>query len=117
LDTILREIAEFVALFCGLATVIAVAVGALETLVKAVRSAAQLGRPEVKKALWVGFAGWILLALEFALAADIAETAISPTWDEIGKLAAIAGIRTLLNFFLERDLEVIAAKSRDSDDG
>jgi uncharacterized membrane protein len=32
-------------------------------------------------------------------------TVIAPTWQEIGQLAAIALIRTFLNFFLERDLE------------
>ena len=51
------------------------------------------------------FASWILLSLEFALAADIVRTAIAPTWDDIGQLAAIAAIRTFLNYFLERDLE------------
>ncbi len=44
------------------------------------------------------------LALEFLLAADILATAIAPSWDAIGKLAAIATIRTLLNYFLEREL-------------
>jgi uncharacterized membrane protein len=46
-----------------------------------------------------------LLGLEFELAADIVRTAIAPTWNEIGQLAAIALIRTFLNFFLEKDLE------------
>jgi len=117
LELILREAAEVVALGCGLATVVVVAVGALEALVRAARMAPRLGQPQVKKQIWVGFAGWILLALELAQAADIAETAISPTWDELGKLAAIAAIRTLLNFFLERDLEAIAAKSRENAGG
>jgi len=36
-----------------------------------------------------GFAGWLVLALEFLLAADILRTAISPTWNDIGQLAAI----------------------------
>jgi len=31
-------------------------------------------------------------------------SAIAPTWDDIGQLAAIAAIRTFLNYFLERDL-------------
>lgn len=37
---------------------------------------------------------------------QILATAFAPAknWDEIGHLAAIAVIRTLLNFFLERDL-------------
>ena len=58
-----------------------------------------------RRQVWRRFARWIVLALEFALAADIARTAISPTWDDIGQLAAIAVIRTALNYFLERDLE------------
>jgi uncharacterized membrane protein len=41
---------------------------------------------------------------EFMLAADILKTAISPTWDDIGKLAAIAVLRTALNYFLEREI-------------
>lgn len=44
------------------------------------------------------------LGLEFLLAADILSTAVAPTWDAIGKLAAIATIRTLLNYFLAREL-------------
>lgn len=50
-------------------------------------------------------ARWLAVALEFALAADILRTAVAPSWDEIGKLAAIATLRTLLNFFLQREIE------------
>jgi uncharacterized membrane protein len=42
------------------------------------------------------------------LAADIVRTVIAPTWVDNGQLAAIAVIRTFLNFFLERDLEAAA---------
>ena len=35
----------------------------------------------------------------------IVETTIAPSWDDIGKLAAIAALRTMLNFFLDRDME------------
>ncbi|HEX5170774.1 MAG TPA: DUF1622 domain-containing protein [Cyclobacteriaceae bacterium] len=48
----------------------------------------------------------LALALEFLLAADILRTAVAPTWDEIGKLSAIAVLRTMLNYFLERELEI-----------
>jgi uncharacterized membrane protein len=48
---------------------------------------------------------YLALGLEFELGADIIATAVRPSWDEIGKLAAIAGIRTALNFFLARDLD------------
>ncbi|MEH2071555.1 MAG: DUF1622 domain-containing protein [Nostoc sp.] len=46
----------------------------------------------------------LALALEFLLAADIVGTAISPSWDAVAKLAAITGIRTFLNFFLQREV-------------
>jgi uncharacterized membrane protein len=54
--------------------------------------------------IWLKFATWILLALEFALAADLVRTAVAPTWDDIAKLAVIATIRTMLNYFLAKDI-------------
>ena len=58
-------------------------------------------------------ARYLALALEFELGADILGTAISPSWDQIGKLGAIAVIRTGLNFFLSMELkgEQILARS------
>jgi uncharacterized membrane protein len=47
------------------------------------------------------------LGLEFELGADIIRSAISPDWNDIGQLAAIAVIRTFLNYFLERDIEAM----------
>jgi uncharacterized membrane protein len=58
-----------------------------------------------RKAIWRRFGTWLLLGLEFELAADIVGSVVSPTWQDIGELGAIAVIRTFLNFFLERDLE------------
>ena len=43
---------------------------------------------------------FLALGLEFQLAADILETAVAPSFEEIGKLGAIAAIRTALNYFL-----------------
>lgn len=53
---------------------------------------------------------WLALALEFELGADILRTAISPTWSEIGQLAAIATIRTLLNYFLQQEIDRAASR-------
>lgn len=50
-------------------------------------------------------ARYLALALEFQLGADILSTAIAPSWTQIGKLGAIAVIRTGLNFFLSREME------------
>jgi uncharacterized membrane protein len=52
--------------------------------------------------------------LTFQLAADVIETSIAPTWDGIGRLAAIAVIRTFLNYFLERDLADIRERPHES---
>ena len=49
-------------------------------------------------------ARYLALALEFQLGADILSTAIAPSWDQIGKLAAVAVIRTALNYFLMREM-------------
>jgi uncharacterized membrane protein len=60
------------------------------------------------------FSRYLSLALEFQLASDILSTSITPSWDEIGKLAATAVIRTALNFFLSREMQEFAGnQSRD----
>ncbi|BCJ56667.1 hypothetical protein Jiend_00890 [Micromonospora endophytica] len=48
---------------------------------------------------------FLTLGLEFQLAADILRTALSPTFAQIGQLAAIAAIRTVLNYVLRREIE------------
>ena len=50
-------------------------------------------------------ARFLALGLEFQLAADILRTAVGPSFEEIGKLAAVATIRTALNYFLSRDMK------------
>lgn len=47
----------------------------------------------------------VSLALELLLGADVLATAIAPSWDDIGQLAAIATIRTILNYFLGKELK------------
>jgi uncharacterized membrane protein len=47
---------------------------------------------------------YLVLGLEFQLASDLLRTAVAPSFVEIGKLAAVAAIRTALNFFLGREI-------------
>ncbi|MGI4736012.1 MAG: DUF1622 domain-containing protein [Janthinobacterium lividum] len=56
-------------------------------------------------AIRLTLARYLALALEFQLGADILSTAIAPSWVQIGKLGAIAVIRTALNFFLSKEME------------
>jgi len=67
---------------------------------------------EAKEGVRLRLARWLAVALEFELAADILRTAIAPSWDEIGKLAAIAALRTLLNYFLQKEIEQNAMRQR-----
>ncbi|MBA2559291.1 MAG: DUF1622 domain-containing protein [Propionibacteriales bacterium] len=47
---------------------------------------------------------FLALGLEFQLASDVLRTTIAPSFEELGKLAAVAAIRTALNFFLAREI-------------
>ena len=71
-------------------------------------------RHYVLRSVWLVYARWILLGLEFTIGADIIRTIAAPNWDSIGQLASIALIRTFLSFFLERDLE-LARKNHNGD--
>ena len=48
---------------------------------------------------------YLALGIEFQLGSDILGTAVSPTIEEVGLLAAIVVIRTVLNYFLSKELE------------
>lgn len=58
-------------------------------------------RPFVRIRLRLG--RFLALGLEFQLASDLLRTAVAPSFAHIGKLAAVAAIRTALNFFLARE--------------
>jgi uncharacterized membrane protein len=76
-----------------------VAFGFLVAIVQLVRTNL-VGRSGEFNSVRLTLAKYLALALEFQLGADILSTAVSPSWDQIGKLAAIAVIRTGLNYFL-----------------
>ena len=98
-------IANYVALAIEFGAVIVVAFGGAQALLSSIGVMVTGMADGIHgREIWLKFATWILLALEFALAADIVRTAVAPTWDDIWKLAVIAVIRTKLNYFLARDI-------------
>lgn len=105
-ETAFVQGASVVALAVELLAVACVAIGSLEAVGDVFRHLRQR-RPSLssRRDIWLRFAGWILISLEFALGADVVRTAIAPSWDDVGKLGAIAAIRTALSFFLSRDIE------------
>ena len=101
--------AETAARLVEAAAVLVVAFGAAEAFIRLVPLFVQPAAPHgARKAIWRRFGMWLLLGLEFALAADIIASVVSPTWEDIGQLGAVAVIRTFLNYFLEHDLEQAA---------
>ena len=100
-----KSLIEFAARSVEFAAALIISLAALQATVKALllffRRASPLEKNEVRLTL----ARWLALALEFELAADILNTAVTPTWSDIEKLAAIATLRTALNYFLERELQ------------
>ncbi len=48
---------------------------------------------------------YVLLGLEILIAADIIETIIHPTFEDIVRLAAVVIIRTVISYFLNKEIE------------
>lgn len=110
-EALLRNLAANTALGVEAIAVVIIAYGALEALVLVIGHVVR-GRTSPagwRKETFIRLGVWLLLGLQFALAADIVRSVISPTWNDIGQLGAIAIIRTFLNYFLERDLDDAAS--------
>ncbi len=87
-----------------LISIMIIASGILVSTFKLLR---QLRMPDIRiyNDVRLGFSRYLVLALEFQLAADLVGTSLTPTWDQLGRLAVIATIRTFLNFFLQYELK------------
>ncbi len=107
MEEVLRSYAQYVSWFAEGIAITCIAYGSSEAVVGVVGA---LLRREIRgsqlRAVWLRFARWLVAGLTFQLAADIVSTTSAPTWQEIGRLAAIAVIRTFLSYFLDRELDV-----------
>lgn len=100
----LHELTRHVVPVIELMALILIAAGTVEAFFNGIRlMVGRPGSPHESRAAWMRYSRWLVTGLTFQLAADIIETSAAPTWDDIGRLAAIAVIRTFLNYFLERD--------------
>lgn len=100
-----KKIIEYMAWGVEFAAALIIGMAAVEASVKAmVLFFRKRSQPEEKNGVRLTLGRWLAVALEFELAADILHTAVTPTWNDILKLAAIATLRTALNYFLEREI-------------
>ena len=106
MESLLHDAARVV-VFCAEAiALLLIAIGIVEAVVSIVRLLfAGHATADRKRAVWLEFARWLVAALTFQLAADIVSTSLAPGWDEVGRLGAIAAIRTFLSYFLDREVE------------
>jgi uncharacterized membrane protein len=103
---------QWLKLTIEIASVVVVGAGFASVLVRLVRGA--LTQQALSfNVVRLGLARYLALALELQLGADIIGTAISPSWQQIAELGAIAVIRTGLNFFLSREMQEEAALVRE----
>lgn len=112
-EGLLQEFAIFLKVFLEGIAILTVAIAPILTL----RKIFYLWRRDrvLQETIRLELGVVLALALEFLLAADIVGTAISPSWDAVAKLAAITGIRTFLNFFLQREVRELRETAHSQD--
>jgi uncharacterized membrane protein len=100
----LVQLTDLVVPIIDLLALIIIVAGTVDAFINGLR--VMLSHPEghhAVRSVWMRYSRWLVAGLTFQLAADIIETSVTPDWDDIGRIGAIAVIRTFLNFFLERD--------------
>jgi uncharacterized membrane protein len=90
-----------------------VVIGTVEAFFSGVRAMLSTPDGHERRDIWLRYARWLVAGLTFQLAADIIETSITTDWQAVGRIAAIALIRTFLNYFLDRDLEDVRRRQRE----
>ncbi|QQE65303.1 hypothetical protein GFS31_19890 [Leptolyngbya sp. BL0902] len=95
-------------------SVLCIVVGLLRTLHLWVQLRRQSrGREFPFNQVRLAFGSWLALALEFQLGADILGTTVAPTSQDLARLGLIAVIRTFLNYFLGKEMEMELALERE----
>jgi uncharacterized membrane protein len=90
---------------------VVIGLAAIEAVVRALWLFVRRNRSQgLKEELRLQLGRWLAVALELELAADILRTAIAPTWNEIGQLAAIVVLRTVLNYVLQKEIDKAAER-------
>ena len=104
-EALLHDVVDLLVRFVETAGAVVIVVGAAISFVRFVGTALRTRSPAEFVPIRLNLGRFLALGLEFQLAGDILKTAIAPTFEEIGQLAAIAAIRTALNYFLGREIK------------
>ncbi|WP_319804518.1 DUF1622 domain-containing protein [Nocardioides malaquae] len=117
-ESFLREVVDTMVRLVEAAGAVVIFVGALVAMVGFVRALPRRD-PDAFVPVRLTLGRFLALGLEFQLASDVLRTAIAPSFEALGKLAAVAAIRTALNYFLSREIQqeqrTMAARPTDSE--
>lgn len=102
-EIMLEDLVRVVSLALEFTAVLCIVVGFIKTFILLLERR-KLHYSPLHNRLRFQFGGWLALALEFQLASDILKTTISPTYEHLIQLGAVAVIRTFLNYFLSKEL-------------
>ncbi len=100
-------ITEQAVLWIDAVALVVIVAATLQALVSVLRSLVKSTLERDRREVWMRYARWLIAGLTFQLAADIIETSITTDWEAIARVAAIAVIRTFLNYFLEKDFNEV----------
>jgi len=100
----LRHVVDVLVRLVEAAGALVIFIGAAFAAVRFVVTGARTRSAEAFVPVRLGLGRFLELGLEFQLASDVLRTAIAPSFREIGQLAAVAAIRTALNYFLGREI-------------
>jgi uncharacterized membrane protein len=103
IKTFLERLGDYVSLSLEFTSVICIMIGFLAAIMLLAKSKKLKSTP-LHRRLKLTFGGWLALALEFQLGSDIVKTTISPSYENLIQLAAVAVIRTFLTYFLNREI-------------
>lgn len=107
LESWLKVIAGYLAAGAEIAAAIVIGLGVIRGIWEYLRQLVSRSRKHVDatEGIRLKLGRVLALGLEFTVASDILRTAVAPTRQDILNLGAIVLLRTLLNYFLEREIK------------
>lgn len=100
MDTLISDATNYLTLFIELISVLLIFIGILVTLYTLIRNTISTQAINSYAQSRLVLSRFLLLALEFQIAADILETVLKPSWEDFGKLAATILVRSILSYVL-----------------
>ena len=109
MESVFSEVVGFLVMAVEACGVLVIVLGVARAVVSYLAAFVKPNRVSARSLrLQLGYC--MVMGLEFQVAADILKTALSPAWNDILLLAALIGMRTLLNYLLEIELKNLGAE-------